>query len=92
MLLVNQCLLRVQTLFYHHQINEKINRLKENWNHLEKDQRKNELSKIDCEFTLLLLSSKKKCRKLYAKVIEYLPTLLKAGLIWHFWRKLVHWK
>ena len=34
---VNQYLSRVQTLFYYHQINKKIDRLKENWNHLKKD-------------------------------------------------------
>ena len=89
---VKQYLSRAQTLFYHHQINKKINRLKENWNHLEKDQRKNKLNKIDSEFISLLLSSEKKYRKLHARVIEYSLTLSKAELTWYFWRKLVHWK
>ena len=79
--MVNQYLLRVQSLFYHHQIDKKIDWLKDNWDQLDKELRKKELNKFDNEFTSVLLSSERNCRRLGTSAIEYSSTLSKAGLI-----------
>ena len=54
-------------------MDKKIERLKENWDNSDQNQRRRELNEIDKEFTSLLLSSEKKCRKLRARAIEFSP-------------------
>ena len=71
---------RVETLFHHHKIQDKLYTLESDWNLLSSTKRQIKLNHIDQMAMELLLNTERKCHKLHTGTIQFNPVLSKLGL------------